>query len=439
VIVDRQASRLLGSFESAQLLTSKRFALNLVVVLRLAGAPARKVLRRALDELQCRHPMLRARIVGPTASARFELAGAPSIPLRWLGRRRAGQWRPLVENELTTGFDEETGPLARCTCLAVPDGSASDLVLTFHHVIVDGVAAGTLVKELLAICGGVRSPDGASKRASSLPPSADERFPGAFKAPRVWPASARFVAGQLASEIGYRRRASPNPPPGGPFRCQISTLDLKEAESGSLVRTSRRARIGINSLCNAAMLLAVVRRRHPAGERPRRYFAFPLLRPYLKPPIQAGTVASYFTILRLTADLSADSDPLRLAADIHRQVDEAAKRGERFLACRWSVLSMRALLSQASERMGTLALNYAGAVPWPLVEDGPVVRELRAFVTNFPFGPEYTAQLRMFRGRLCWDIVSLDVDMDREEALAIAEETRRILADMTAQSEVGSR
>ena len=59
---------------------------------------------------------------------------------------------------------------------------------------------------------------------------------------------------------------------------------------------------------------------------------------------------------------------------------------------------------------------------------GPRVRELHAFVSNFPKGPEYTAQARIHRRRLVWDVVYLDVDMGAEEAEAITRDMVRWVA-----------
>ena len=98
------------------------------------------------------------------------------------------------------------------------------------------------------------------------------------------------------------------------------------------------------------------------------------------------------------------------------------------------------MLLRQSTRMGTTALNYAGAPHLEVGDNAPFsVRGLHAFVTNFPRGPEYTAQSRIFEGRLWWDIVYLDSDMDRGEAQAIAEEMRDLIvtASGSERSESG--
>jgi hypothetical protein len=181
------------------------------------------------------------------------------------------------------------------------------------------------------------------------------------------------------------------------------------------------------------MLLAVVERLYDNRAGYQRYFAFPLLRPYLRPPVAPDVVAGYLTTLRLTLEVDPGAGLWRTAARMHRQVDRAVKRGERFLASRWSAASMRMLLAQRW-RMAATAFNYAGATPLRVASGSSFsVEELHAFVTDFLPGPEYTGQARIFAGRLWWDLVYLDVDMDRDTARGIAGRMRHLLLDAVEQ------
>lgn len=88
---------------------------------------------------------------------------------------------------------------------------------------------------------------------------------------------------------------------------------------------------------------------------------------------------------------------------------------------------MRLLLGQR-QRMAATALNYAGATRLKVAFGAPFVLEgLHAFVSDFLPGPEFTGQARIFKGRLWWDLVYLDVDLSRDEAAVIAEEMRQRL------------
>ena len=94
-----------------------------------------------------------------------------------------------------------------------------------------------------------------------------------------------------------------------------------------------------------------------------------------------------------------------------------------------------ALLLRQKTRMGTTALNYAGAARLQVGANAPFsIEGLHAFVSNFPLGPEYTGQSRILERRLWWDIVYLDADMDRSEARAIAEEMRDLVVEAAGQA-----
>jgi hypothetical protein len=54
---------------------------------------------------------------------------------------------------------------------------------------------------------------------------------------------------------------------------------------------------------------------------------------------------------------------------------------------------------------------------------------LHGFISNIDLGPEYSAQVSLFEGRLVWDIVYLDGDMDRARALEIAEQIQALLRE----------
>lgn len=77
--------------------------------------------------------------------------------------------------------------------------------------------------------------------------------------------------------------------------------------------------------------------------------------------------------------------------------------------------------------MSHTALGYTGVAVLPRDYGGLRLDGLHAFVSNFVLGLEYTAQVRLFGGRLWWDFQYLDCDMDRDKAGLLA---REILAEL---------
>ena len=424
--------RQLGGFESAEAWTGASFPYNAVSVLQLAGRPAEQVLESALAEVQRLHPLLRSRLVREGSRWRFETAPG-AVPLRRVERRNDDHWRQVVEEELNHQMDMATAPLVRCCLLASPvDGEASEIVLSFHHAIADVASVATVFRQLLTICGGgaVGGMGGGTETADRLPPAPETRFPARFRGLSRYPALAAFMARQMAEEVGYlwRSRGLRSAVPAGSARCRILSMALGEAATKALVRRCRRQRVPVNSALNAALLLAVQRHRYAGRPLPLRYFAFPDLRPYLEPPMEPETVVSCLTTMRFTIGLGAEERFWQLAQRIGRQLYDSFRRGEKFLFCMTSTGILRMLIRFGRMRFGSAAVSYSGPLEFPSAFGELGVLGMHGFVSNMPIGAELVGQARLFRGRLCWDFVYLDADMDETGA-------RSLVADIQKQLE----
>ncbi|MFQ5527615.1 MAG: condensation domain-containing protein [Thermoanaerobaculia bacterium] len=422
--------RPLGSFERAAAASGERYPFNLVVRLELKGPDIRRALRGALDEIQRRHPLLRARLVGSGSEAAFEVVEANPVPVAIAKRNASECWRDIVEDELVRGFDESPCPLMRCTYIPPADGRQSaDFVLTIHHAIGDGDSVSRLLQETLELATGV---DGTRipSAVTSLPPCADDGFPPKLGGGlRRFPKDIGFFSRMLSSEIAVRSRGvglRPRPAPSR-SRNRIVSTALSREESRSIARAARHHRVTMTGLVEAAALLAVTRLRYAGTRLPHHFFVFPQLRASLRPSVPAAQLGAYFVAMRLTETASGGDDIWDLATRCTRTILESVGRQERFLSSIWSPPLMRIATSQKRWRMATTAVSYTGHIE--LGTPDVSVRRVHAFVTNPPIGPEYTAQVRLFRGRLWWDAVTLDVDMDEDEARSITEETRSILIE----------
>ncbi|MFD5825057.1 non-ribosomal peptide synthase/polyketide synthase [Lentzea sp. NPDC060358] len=121
------------------------------VVIDLAGPVDVPALRRAAQALLERHDGLRA-CFRPRKSGELAQLVVRSVPAAWQEvRATADESEELIEAERLRRFDLATPPLLRFLLIATGDGHR--LVLTFHHVVVDGWSLPVLVRELLALCG----------------------------------------------------------------------------------------------------------------------------------------------------------------------------------------------------------------------------------------------------------------------------------------------
>jgi len=425
--------RELGTFETALTLSDAFAPLNVVVVLRLAEGPPPEALRRALDALQARHPLLRVRIEASGRGYCYEQRQVPAIPLRREEREADGAWIPEAEAELGRRLDAATGPLVRCTYLCPAGGGRCEILLTFHHAIMDAASAVNLCRELLAACAnpGCAEPKPPVDAGGPLPlmPAADDMLPPAWQGFARRRRIGRFLLGLLGEEAVDRWRAKGrwHAPADPAARNRILSFQLSEDETSALVKYSRRRRLTLHSVFDAALLLAMARQLYPGESLPLRHLVFASLRPYLRPPIADNHLGSYFAMLRFTTPVGPESELFGLAGAINAQVHAAAKRGAKYAFSLTSAAAMRGLLRLGSQRMAATALSYTGAVRFD--EAGPYpVLGLHAFVSNFHLGPESAAQVRLFAGRLWWDIVYLDADLDPPAARRLADEIRTLLS-----------
>ena len=122
------------------------------LVIDLEGAVDRRALRQAAEELLRRHPNLRA-------AFRYRRNGLPvqlipqQVPTPWreLTAPQA-QWEALADRDRTEPFDPARPPLIRFTLVdsGDPDASGCRLLVTCHHILLDGWSMPVLLKELFA-------------------------------------------------------------------------------------------------------------------------------------------------------------------------------------------------------------------------------------------------------------------------------------------------
>lgn len=132
---------------------SERNPLLFVLVAEFDGALDAHLVADALYAVQCRHPLLSAHVKDdPDAGLGFYRADSVApIGLTFL-RDLDQDWQAIAAKELTHPFDPETAPLMRAT--VVTRGKSSTLLLTFDHVISDGISSVLVLNDLLAALNG---------------------------------------------------------------------------------------------------------------------------------------------------------------------------------------------------------------------------------------------------------------------------------------------
>ncbi|AEF42858.1 non-ribosomal peptide synthase/polyketide synthase [Hoyosella subflava] len=137
-------------------------------VLELEGTVDAKRLQRAIDALVVRHASLRLAFRRCADGRPLALvADAVDVPFSVV-EAPAGTWREIADNARAVPFDVDKAPLLRATLICEPQrGRANDrwrLIVTNHHLLLDGWSMPLLVRDLLALY----AADGES---SALPPA----------------------------------------------------------------------------------------------------------------------------------------------------------------------------------------------------------------------------------------------------------------------------
>ena len=424
--------RELGTFERALMIADRHAPFHIVSVLHLEAAPSPQIVRSALKVLQDHHPFLSACLLREPGRAYFAALSDPGLPFHVLPRWNDAHWMDVAELEMGNRIDTSTGPLFRCTYLYDAAHERAEIILTLYHAIADAASMARLMHELLKVCAsfGNEKTVPVSRQMPESPP-VENRFPAAFRGLRLSLHMLRYTLAQLSDEISYRMqtRGKRIPPlHQHPTRGHILSIQLPEDLVDELSRRARLEKLTLNSLLNAAMLLAVNRELYAGQHVPMRTFSFANLRAYVDPPLSDEELACYISMLRYTVPVEGGIDFWQLARDLHEKIYSSLKSGDKFVANLMTKSLIKVVTGLKSFRMSATALNYNGVVPIEPSYGTMKVTGIHGFISAYDLGPELSAQALLFNDQLFWDFIYLDADMTRDEAIAITEEIRTILS-----------
>jgi len=298
-------NRPLSVIERALANVDRAAPLNFTAYARVRGPLDEATARRALDAIQARHPLLRARLDGD----RF-VDGAPELPVRV-----AGELIDAVNHEIATPFREGD---ALVRAVLVPDG----VLLTFHHVIGDGRSGAVLARDF------VRAAAGEALTPLPAMPPTDARLPplGLIGVLRL----VFLLLLELAHRVRYGAVLKV------PHACELPAWErpakviakwFAPEVTEALTTRARAEGVTVHAVVSAAILLAVAEQAR-AGRR-RVQFGTPLdIRRSLRPPAddEVGFLVSMIGFRGLVDERDELFD---LARRIKRELDtEKRYRGE---------------------------------------------------------------------------------------------------------------
>lgn len=422
--------RPLKHIEEAFAYASESYPLCVVVVLRLRNGPPADRWRQALDELQRRHLILRSGIEETDQGYSFRaLSNDVRIPLRHIERRDAGHWEEVAESELNTRV-EEAGPLMRATLLDSQSGE-SELMLVLHHAMMDGVSARLFVHELLRLGNGEPVPPALNPHDQVAP----YLFPEEFRRRRLARRLAPFLASQTLDELRFRLRGLRAPAPSGTYN-RILHISLPEDVSRRIAYNVGRHGISLNSVLNAALLVAVRRRLYRGKSRSlMRALTFVDLRGLMRPIPPEGAFGCMISMLRATVAVEPESEVLDVARRLRASTYWAGKTGEVYLYAAMTSYLTRCLMKQGRSRLAQSAISFQGKLDLQRRYGSAELLKVHAWITNIAIGPELAAFGKILFGRLELDLTYMTSEISEEAAHELLSDVEVLLTELADSSD----
>ncbi|MET8876526.1 amino acid adenylation domain-containing protein [Nocardia sp. NPDC004604] len=216
----------------------------LQLAVELSGVIDLDRLRRAAQTVLDRHMILRAAFGTSAAGTPVQIvAEGLAVPWRIVDTPEADPASALAA-EARLGFDPTVAPLLRFTVYRTDSGRVH-LVLTAHHILLDGWSMPLLMKELLVSY----AADGDSTR---LPPVRAYRDYLAWLARYDRDATMRRWRGALAGLTPTRLAATMPPPATTADGHGVCAADLSPAETAALLTFAAATEVTVNTVVQAA-------------------------------------------------------------------------------------------------------------------------------------------------------------------------------------------
>jgi NRPS condensation-like uncharacterized protein len=150
--VDVTGVRQLGAFERMYHRYEQKSTMHFCMVAELADDLDPLTLAAALRAVQQRHPLLNVYVEDhpQTRLGFYRPANVPPIPITVVDAEAGRSWRDVVAAELTRPFDTSIAPMIRLVLLRCGPTTPAAIVLTAAHVIVDGLSAAYILRDLFS-------------------------------------------------------------------------------------------------------------------------------------------------------------------------------------------------------------------------------------------------------------------------------------------------
>ncbi|WNV85395.1 phthiocerol/phthiodiolone dimycocerosyl transferase family protein [Umezawaea sp. Da 62-37] len=413
--------------------------LNVVSRTRVRGELSAEALRRGLDALQARHPLLRLAIEDDDGlDPRWVPTDRP-IPLRHVRREHDDQWiREVDERELLDRVDPAVGPLARA--VVIGDGDVHDLLVVVPHIIADGTTVLALARQWLELAAG----DEPVESSRELPP------PDALRPARhTGEEGAARLAEQTArdEELMARTRPGRVEPttrvPLGERRSRLLHRELTGEQLDALARAAREHGTTVHGAITAALVRAAAA--DAGGEHDHFAVGSPIdFRGELEPPVRPDEVGTYVATVPSVVD--PELPFWDLARAITDDLVERKLKGDHFNlvtmvvgACPPSVEQARPFMEfMEAEGPINLCSSNIGRYAFP-DRIGPWLVSDAQFLTGISVNGYFVATVNSSHGKLFWNFTYIADAVPDDRARRMADDSLdTLLSEITQSSPAGA-
>lgn len=418
--------------------------LNVSGRVRIEGELSVEALRRGLDALQARHPLLRLAIATEPAEAgtRFVPTDNP-IPLREVNLTEPDdtRWvREVDEHEFVTPIDWRSGPLARAVVITQP-GRIHDLVVSVTHCIADGTTLLALLRQWV--------------RLTAEGPTADQTI---ARGPVPIAAESLFLERYREMSDGMPDKTPEDEEGTGAAQQQVGRLEadrfvpfdqrrtrfihrfLPGDALEDLALACKRQGVTMHGVLAAAMACAVAR---DAGAPPPAHFAIgsPVdLRDELNQPVSENEVGCYVSAVHSVVRYQPD-DLWSMARFINRDIAERRNRGEQYVV--FSQLAQQGPAGVADSEPFVRFIEENGSFNFFISNIGrfdfpDTLGEWRLSGAQFVGGISvvgyFAASVSTSHGRLSWNFTYIDEAISRARAERLVDDSVAMVLAASAES-----
>ncbi len=380
----------------------------------IRGPLTEKIVRRALDMIQSRHPRLNVRIVGPDDNLRFESEGTAQIPLRVVNNE---QWQDIVLEELNQNIDSHQ-VLMRAVLVYSENGRCY-LITTIHHAIVDGLSGIRLQQEILTNCQNITSGEQMPQveRVSALPPFEallPETLHGFKDRGKMLFDSVLFLLKTLwfrPKSLGFEKCV-----PVALRRTGLVQKQLDEALTQQLLKTCKKKNITVQAALCAAMLFAITRKMS-VGKKSKLCASCGTsidLRRRLTPPISDEHLGAMVSTLMSYHTLRTNTSFWELARDVKQKVEAELKTDKIFTSNLVFRKNIAFFLAHPNITRWTTVVTNVGKINLPKVY-GPYELESISFMPSMAaFGGIFAMAVTTFGGKMVMNFPFSEPSINQE-------------------------